>query len=77
MKATELRKELHFAIDSIQDESLLEAVYSILNKGMNDFELSVGQKKELSKRLVSHEKGLTAITPWKKSLEAIRSKVGK
>ncbi|MFI5149517.1 MAG: hypothetical protein ACHQRM_07260 [Bacteroidia bacterium] len=75
MKTTELRKELHFAIDSIQDESLLEAVYTILNKGMNDYELSGEQKKELTKRLESHEKGLSSNIPWKKSLKTIRSKV--
>ena len=77
MKVTELRKELHFAIDSIQDESLLEAVYTILNKGINDYELPADQKKELSKRLASHEKGLSANTPWKKSLKAIRSRVAR
>ena len=75
MKATELRKELHFAIDSIQDEGLLEAVYTILNKGM-DYELPAQQKKELSKRLASHQKG-SASTPWKKSLKAIRTRVAR
>jgi len=72
MKAAELRKELHFAIDNIHDESFLEAVYTILNKGMNDYELPADQKKELSKRLALHEKGLSASTSWKKSLKAIR-----
>jgi hypothetical protein len=77
MKATQLRKELHFAIDSIQDESLLEAVYTILNKGMNDYELSAEQKKELSKRLAAHENGLSSSAPWKKYLKTIRTRVGR
>jgi hypothetical protein len=77
MRATELRKELHFAIDSIQDESLLEAVFTILNKGMNDYELSSDHKKELNKRIESHEKGLSSSIPWKKSMKTIRGKVGR
>ncbi len=75
MKATELRKELHFAIDNIQDESLLEAVYTILNKGMNEYVLPNDQKKELTKRLESHEKGLSSSIPWKKSLKTIKGKL--
>jgi len=65
MNATKLRKELHFAIDSIQDKRLLEAVYTILNKGMNNYELSAEQKKELSKRLAAHEKGQSTSTMQK------------
>ena len=77
MKAAELRKELHHAIDSIQDQSLLAAVYTILNKSMNDFELPLEQKKELIKRLESHDKGVSSNIPWRKSLKTIRSKVGR
>jgi hypothetical protein len=77
MTTTQLKHKLHLAIDTIQDESLLEAAYSILHNGHPEYILPVSQKKELRKRLEAHDKGLTPSIPWKKSLKAIRSKVGK
>lgn len=51
MKVPALKKELHLAIDRIDDESLLEAVYVILNKSSHNYILTVEQEKELYKRL--------------------------
>jgi hypothetical protein len=40
MTAPALKKEIHKAIDLINDASILEAVYTILNKTNSSFELS-------------------------------------
>ncbi len=77
MKTSALRKELHLAIDTITDTSLLEAVYIILNKSMHDLQLTSAQEKELAARIERHEKGETKSTPWKKSIKNIREKLKK
>jgi CMP-N-acetylneuraminic acid synthetase len=77
MKASALKKELHLAIDRIDDEHLLEAVYVILNKATNDYTLTVEQEKELYKRLEEHEKGEVKYIPSKKVLKEIRQKFKK
>jgi hypothetical protein len=77
MSVSEIRKELHHVIDSIQDESLLEAVYTLLHKTVPDYELHPKQQKELSKRLLAHEKGESNNIPWKKSLKTIRGKINR
>lgn len=55
MKSERLKKELHHAIDVVNDNDILYAVYTILKK--NTDELSDEQKKELDKRLDQHKKG--------------------
>lgn len=77
MRVSVLRKELHLAIDKIKDENLLEAVHTILNKGIYDYELTKEQKKELSKRLAKHKSDSAESQPFKKSLKSVRSKLGK
>lgn len=77
MKVSALKKELHLAIDRINDESLLEAVYVILNKSSHDYILTVEQEKELYKRLDEDEKGQAKYIPAKKSLKEIRAKLKK
>lgn len=77
MKASSLRKELHETIDQIQDQSLLEAVYVILNRGQEFHELSPEQELELKSRLSNHESGKTKSTPWKKSIKSIKGKIRK
>ena len=77
MKAATLKKELHLAIDRIDDEKLLEAVYVILNKSSFDYSLTVEQEQELYRRLDEHEKGTAKYTPAKKALKNIRQKLKK
>ena len=77
MKTSALKKELHLAIDRIDDESLLEAVYVILNKSIHDYILTAEQEREVYKRLDEHEKGITKYIPAKKSLKNIRQKLKK
>lgn len=58
MSPIALKKQLHKAIDEIIDNSILEAVYTLLNNTINDeVELSARQKKELNKRLSEHKQG--------------------
>ena len=65
MSTAILKKQLHKTIDEVTDNSILEAVYTILNKSLDDqFVLSPAQKKELDKRLRDHQKGkLSYFTP--------------
>lgn len=77
MRVSSLKKELHLAIDAITDESLLNAVYVILNKSNLDYELTAAQKKELEMRLAKDEKGESPDIPWKKSIKKIREKIRK
>lgn len=77
MKFSTLKKELHLAIDRIDDESLLEAVYVILNKSTNDYILTAEQERELYKRLDEDDKGLAKYISSKKSLKEIRAKLRK
>ncbi|MEW6470579.1 MAG: hypothetical protein AB1458_16835 [Bacteroidota bacterium] len=77
MRVTTLKKELHQAIDSIRDENLLEAVYTILNRSLYDYKLTKEQKKELISRLKKHEQGDSQNIPWKRSLKSVRGKIRK
>lgn len=77
MKTSTLRKEIHLAIDRIDDEKLLEAVYVILNKSNHDYNLTFEQEKELYIRVEKHEKGLTKNIPAKKAMKELREKFKK
>ncbi|CAN5333606.1 hypothetical protein BH09BAC5_BH09BAC5_16910 [soil metagenome] len=77
MKTSTLKKEIHLAIDRIDDENLLEAVYVILNKSSRDYSLTAEQEKELYKRLDDHEIGKVKYSPAKKSLKNIRKQLKK
>jgi hypothetical protein len=77
MKTSALKKEIHLAIDRIDDETLLEAVYVILNKSTHDYQLTFEQEKELYGRVERHEKGLTKNIPAKKAMKDLRAKFKK
>lgn len=77
MKTSTLKKEIHLAIDRIDDEKLLEAVYVILNKSTHDYILTVEQEQELYKRIEMHEKGLTKNIPARKAMKELRAKFKK
>ncbi len=58
MKSEKLKKEIHHAIDVVNDDEILYAVYTILKKTTDeDHELTSSQKKELDKRLAEHKSG--------------------
>lgn len=77
MSKTILKKELHNAIDSIEDNDLLEAVYTILNNSVQQYELTKGQRKELKIRLAELDKVEERSLPYKRSLKEIRAKIKK
>ena len=60
MTTKSLKKELHDAIDSIDDSMFLEAIYTLVqdkSSKENDFELSEKQKIELDKRIKRYKEG--------------------
>lgn len=59
MTTSALRKKLHKKIDSINDNAILEAIYTILNhKSANDnYSLSSEQLAELDERNELHDSG--------------------
>ncbi len=59
MTTKSLKKELHNAIDSIDDSTFLEAIYTLLmdKSKENSFELSEPQIMELERRVKRHKEG--------------------
>jgi len=59
MTKTALKKELHKAIDNIEDDTLLEAIYTILNSQHKQysFELSEEDWNVVEERRASYEAG--------------------
>lgn len=67
MKTSEIKKNIHRAVDKIEDTNLLQAFYTILEKQIEsevEYQLSNDQKKELNKRLANHKKGIGKSYPW-------------
>lgn len=57
MTALALKKQIHKAIDLTSDESILEAVYTILNKTNSSFEISATDLKLIESRKKQYLKG--------------------
>ena len=59
MKSVAIKKEMHHAIDIIEDKYFLKAVYIILNEKSKEYEyeLSEGEKKELDNLKKQHISG--------------------
>jgi hypothetical protein len=60
MTTSALRKKLHEKIDSIDDNAVLEAIYTILNqkqKNNKNYSLSSSQLEELERRNELHDSG--------------------
>lgn len=73
MTAPALKREIHKAIDLINDASILEAVYTILNKTNSSLEVNDEDLKLVDSRKKSFLKGeLKAV-----SLKDIRKKASK
>ncbi len=74
MTTVNLKKNIHKAVDKIEDLGLLQAVFTILEKQIEntpEYELTALQKKELDKRMANHKAGRSKAYSWeevKKSL---------
>lgn len=67
MTKTTLKKHLHQAIDQIEDDSFLEAVYKIIADKVEDEEilkLSDTQKRMLDERVKRHHTGESKSYSW-------------
>lgn len=73
MTALALKKQIHKAIDLTSDESILEAVYTILNKTNSSFEISDADLKLVENRKKQYLKGELGTV----SLKEIRKKASK
>jgi hypothetical protein len=79
MTKTALKKELHKAIDNIDDNSILEAVYTILNSraSSSSFELSDEDWRIIEERKSLYEAGklkTLSLTEFKKKVKKKLSK---
>ena len=53
-----LKRELHKTIDTITDNAVLEAVYTLLKQNTEEeYNLTAAQKRELDQRLEAHKAG--------------------
>lgn len=61
MTNSTLKKEIHKVIDNIEDNQVLEAVFTLLNvtKAQNDYELSENDIKIIEERRSNYKKGKT------------------
>ncbi len=73
MTALALKKQIHKAIDLTTDESILEAVYTILNKTNSSFDISDVDLKLIESRKKQYLKGDLGTV----SLNDIRKKASK
>lgn len=77
MTTVHLKKNIHKAVDKIDDASLLQAVYTILEKQMeaaSEYELTAAQKKELDKRLANHKSGRSKSYSWTEAKKSLLKK---
>jgi putative addiction module component (TIGR02574 family) len=67
MTTVNLKKNIHKAVDKIDDAELLQAVYTILEReigNLEEYELTAAQKKELDRRLANHKSGKSKSYSW-------------
>ena len=59
MTTKALKREIYHAIDNTKDNEILEVVYTLLRRSIEEesTELTSKQKKELDKRLAEHKAG--------------------
>jgi hypothetical protein len=78
MTKLKLKKEIHKAIDSINDEVLLTAVYTLLNKVSNsEQELSDDEVRIVEEREANYKSGKTKAITVSEFNKKIRKKFGK
>jgi putative addiction module component (TIGR02574 family) len=79
MTRTTLKKELHQAIDNIQDEQFLKAIYTILSEKMSEYHYSLSrdQEAELDRRIAAHKSGESKSYSWPQAKKLIKSAIKK
>ena len=77
MTATALKKELHKAIDIIEDESFLKAVYTIMNEKIYDYDLTSEQWTEIEKRRKLYKSGKSQTYTWEEAKKMLRADLKK
>jgi hypothetical protein len=80
MTKTVLKKNLHEAIEQIEDDSFLEAVYKIISTKVEEeeeFKLSDEQKRLLEERKKKHQKGESKSYSWAEVKKKARKSVKK
>jgi hypothetical protein len=71
MTTSLLKKNITKAVNEINDQDFLQAVFTIVStKTDTDFELTPALKKELDKRKESHQKGLSKSYTWEQVKKA-------
>ena len=64
MTTTTLKKEIHKAIDNIDDDTFLQAVYTIVNEKKFQFDLSAAEWKEVELAQKQHKAGKSKSFSW-------------
>jgi hypothetical protein len=79
MAGKTIRKELHQAIDNIDDEQFLKAIYTILAEKLSEYNysLSLEQDKEVDRRIEAHKKGESKSYSWTQAKKSIKAKLKK
>jgi hypothetical protein len=74
MTANTLRKELHKAIDNIDDPSFLKAVFTIVNEKKFEHDLSPDQWQEVEEVQKLHKSGKGKNYSWEEVKKHAQSK---
>ena len=79
MTTTTLKKGIHKAVDNVNDNEILKAVYTILQKNSEEelYTLAPAQKRELDKRLAEHKAGKLKYYTFDEVKKAARKALGK
>ena len=78
MTATALKKEMHKAIDSIEDADFLQAIYILLNTKRTDYyELTEAQWKEIERRQKLYKSGKLKTYSWEETKKMLSAAVKK
>ena len=77
MTVSAIRKELHKAIDVIEDESFLKAVYTIINKQKAgvEYDLSPEEWEEIEYIQKQHKSGKSKSYSWDEVKKYAKSKL--
>jgi microsomal dipeptidase-like Zn-dependent dipeptidase len=74
MTANTLKKELHKAIDHIEDASFLKAVYTIVNEKKFEYDLSPDQWQDVERIQKLHKNGKSRDYSWEEVKKYAKSK---
>jgi len=76
MSASEIKEQLHHAIETIEDEAFLEAILTIVQQSAGTVQLSEEELKIVQEREAKYQSGETKARPWKEIQEEIKKKYG-